>query len=135
YGPPAEGEVVDRLGRSTTPFLRKKRSGQPYVEGNLINDDIACQKGADQIGCDWNRWRAKVPGLPKEFRLHAARPTDAPDGLEAEVDGRETMRAMGQSDLRVHEKYKQERDAKLAGQRASRRIAAFREERRSKAAG
>lgn len=131
YGAPAEGEVVDRLGRSTAPLLRKKRSGEPYVEGHLINDDAACQRGANLIGCDWNRWRSKVPGLPADFRLHAARHTFALDGVDAEVDGRETMRTMGQSDLRVHERYKQERDAKIAGQRASRRIAKYRQDSRA----
>ena len=129
---PAGGEVVDRLGRSTTPFLRKQRSGEPYVAGHLINDDAACQRAADQLGSDWTRWRAKVPQIG-EFRLHAGRHTIAKDSTFAEISRDDAKWVLGQTDKRTFDRYVQERDAEIGGHRASRGVAAYREGKRLKA--
>lgn len=126
YPVPAEGDVIDRQGRSSTPFLRKKRSGQPYVEWDKIGDDDACQRGANLIGQDWRKWAAAA-GVT--IRLHAARHTFALDAAEAEVDGRGAAWTMGQTDQRTHNKYKQDRDARIAGQNASRKVALWRQRR------
>ena len=111
---PKDGPMVGLNGLSTAPFLRNPRTGEPF--------------NPETFGYWWKKW-AKAAGMAPDFLPHGARKILAGDSYDFEVAENDGRKLTGHSP-EVFRQYGKNHDDELSAERAARKIAEGRAQRR-----
>ena len=111
---PKDGPMVGLNGLSTAPFLRNPRTGEAF--------------SPETFGYWWKKW-AKAAGMAPDFLPHGARKILAGDSYDFEVAEADGRKLTGHSPD-VFRQYGRNHDDELSAERAARKIAEGRAQRR-----